>query len=34
VFLVNRLAAHPTEAKFLALPKRVYDCPEEEAADG
>ena len=34
VFLVNLFDVPPTEAEFLALPRRVYDTFEELAADG
>ncbi len=34
VFLANLLLLPRTEAKLFALPRRVYDAPEEMAADG
>jgi hypothetical protein len=34
VFLANVFLLPRTEAEFLTLPRRVYDSPEELAADG
>ncbi len=34
VFLVNLLLLPRTEAELLAVPRRVYDTPEELARDG
>jgi hypothetical protein len=34
VFITNLFTRPRTEAKFLALPRHVYDSPEELADDG
>jgi len=34
VFMANLYMLPKTEAEFLALPKHVYDSPEELAEDG